>query len=162
MAQITINLKIELPELREIRRKALLAPENWSSLVGKKFDAAETELISDVAVDNNVDHKELKQEKEAILPVKKRFKPKYGPAEVESRCIQYASVLITHVIHTNHLYVQIEDQDLPLPSNDEGSSAKVSWSYKPVTLFLLISSSGHVIKFNKTIFIKNSSLNYLS
>ena len=48
------------------------------------------------------------------ITVGKRFKPKYGPAEVESRCIQYASVLITHVIHPNHLYVQIEDQDLPL------------------------------------------------
>jgi len=106
---------IELPELREIRRKALIAAENSSSfIVGKKFDVAKTELISDVVVDNNVDHKELKQEKEAILPVEKRFKPKYGPAEVESRCIQYSSVLITHVIHTNHLYVQKEDQDLPL------------------------------------------------
>lgn len=76
VARITKNLKIELPELREIRRKAHTAAEPW--FVGK------------------------------------RFKPKYGPAEVESGCIQYASVLITHVIHPNHLYVQIEDQDLPL------------------------------------------------
>ena len=75
----------------------------------KKLDA-ETELISDVIVDPI----ELKHEKEAVLPVERRYKPKYGPSDVESGCIQYAAVLIKRMIHPNHLYLQIEDQDLPL------------------------------------------------
>jgi len=81
--------------------------------MGKKF-YAEPELISNVAVDNNDVPIEPEYEEELVLPIEKRFKPKYGSSEVESGCIQYTAVLITHVIHPNHLYAQIEDQDLPL------------------------------------------------
>ena len=109
-----------MPELDEMRRKALLDAEHWFSLVGKKLGVAgslgiaEIELNSNVTSSKTVQNKSKHDQHQVVLPVEKRFKPKFGPAEVESGCIQYAAVLITHAIHPNHFYVQIEDQDLPL------------------------------------------------
>ena len=73
-----------------------------------KLDA-ENELIFNAAVDT-----ELKQEEEVVPPVEMIFKPKFEPLEGASRCIQPSAVLITHVIHPNHLYVQFLDKDFPL------------------------------------------------
>ncbi len=98
--------------MQEIRREAQLAAQHWSSLVVNKLED-ETELISNVTVVDD-DLNEPKHEEEVALQVENRFKPKFGPVEVKSRCIQYSYVLITHVIHPSHLYIQIEDQDLPL------------------------------------------------
>ena len=113
VARIVSTLKIELPELQELRRKAQLAADQWSSVVGKKF-YAKTELISNVAVDDTDVPIEPEYEEDLVLPIEKRFKPKFGPSEVESGCIQYAAVYITRAIHPNRLYVRVEDQDLPL------------------------------------------------
>ena len=113
VARIVNFLKIKLPELQELRRKAQLAGEHWSSLVGKKFYAG-SELNSSVAVDGNDAPNKPEYEEELVLPIERRFKPKYGPSEVESGCIQYAAVYITRAIHPNRLYVRVEDQDLPL------------------------------------------------
>ena len=76
----------------------------------------ESKLIFNAAVDDNDEPYELQQEVGIVVrtPIEKIFKPKFGPEELKSRRIQSSSVLITHVIHPNHLYVQIEDQDLPL------------------------------------------------
>lgn len=107
VARIVSTLKIEWKELEQLRKKAQLAAEHWSSLVSKK-------LVSNVAVDDNDDPYKSEHEEKLFLPVNKGFKPKYGLGEVESGRIQYAAVLITHVIHPNLMYIQIEDQDLPL------------------------------------------------
>ena len=91
-----------------MRRKALLDAEHWFSLVSKKLDVAgslgiaEIEQNSNVTSCKTVQNKSKHDQHQVVLPVEKRFKPKYGPVEVESGCIQYAAVLITHVIHPNH------------------------------------------------------------
>lgn len=49
-----------------------------------------------------------------VILQQQKFKPKFGPLEVKNGCIQYSAVVITHVVHPYHIYVQFEDQELPL------------------------------------------------
>ena len=54
MAKLGTHLKISIPELEEMRHKALLDAEHWFSLVGKKSDVAGSLVDAEIELTSSI------------------------------------------------------------------------------------------------------------